>query len=43
MLALMVLRDGSFVKLYEKLVRDGVDADQVWLSEDERRRLGMRW
>ncbi len=43
MLALMVLRDRSFVKLYGKLVREGVDADEVWLSEGERRRLGMRW
>ena len=43
MLAGMVLRDGSFVRLFGKLVRDGVDADEVWLSGDGRGRLGWGW
>lgn len=41
MLVIMILRDGSAVKLYGKLVRDGDDEKEVWLSADERRRLRM--
>ncbi|CAF9938993.1 hypothetical protein IMSHALPRED_001161 [Imshaugia aleurites] len=42
MLALMILKDGSAVKLYGKLVREGDDEKQVWLSKDEWGRLGLR-
>ena len=42
MLVIMILRDGSAVKLYGKMVRDGDDEKEVWLSADERRRLGLR-
>ena len=42
MLAIMVLGDGSTVRLYGKMVREGDDEREVWLSRDERRRLGMR-
>ena len=41
MLAIMILRDGSAVRLYGKMVRQGEDEKEVWLSRDERRRLGM--
>ena len=42
MLVLMILKDGSAVKLYGKLVREGDDEKEVWLSKDERERLGLR-
>ena len=41
MLVIMILRDGSAVRLYGKMVRDGDDEKEVWLSGDERRRLRM--
>ena len=42
MLAIMILADGSAVRLYGKMVREGEDKKGVWLSMDERRRLGLR-
>ena len=42
MLAIMILNDGSAVRLYGKMVREGEDEKEVWLSKDERRRLGLR-
>ncbi|KAF6226186.1 hypothetical protein HO133_009052 [Letharia lupina] len=42
MLAVMAVGDGSAVRLYGKMVRGGEDENEVWLSEDERGRLGLR-
>ena len=42
MLAIMILKDGSAARLYGKMVREGEDEAEVWLSRDERRRLGLR-
>lgn len=42
MLAIVILRDGSTVRLYGKMVREGEDVNEVWLSKDERARLGLR-
>ena len=42
MLAMVILRDGSPVRLYGKMVREGEDLNEVWLSKDERGRLGLR-
>ncbi|KAL9066879.1 MAG: hypothetical protein Q9161_007298 [Pseudevernia consocians] len=42
MLAVVVLRGGELVRLFGKLVRDGEDGKGVWLSVEERGRLGLR-
>lgn len=42
MLAVMILKDASAVRLYGKMVREGDDEKEVWLSKNERRRLGLR-
>ena len=42
MLAVMITGEGSAVRLYGKLVREGEDENDVWLSNDERGRLGLR-
>ncbi|KAL9128927.1 MAG: hypothetical protein Q9175_007422 [Cornicularia normoerica] len=42
MLAVMILKDASAVRLHGKMVREGEDEKEVWLSEDERARLGLR-
>lgn len=42
MLAVIILKDGSVVRLYGKMVREGEDENEVWLSNDERGRLGLR-
>lgn len=42
MLAIVILGDGSAVRLYGKMVRKEEDENEVWLSKDERGRLGLR-
>ena len=42
MLAIMITGDKSIVRFYGKIVRDGEDENEVWLSKDERDRLGLR-
>ena len=42
MLAIMILKDASAVRLYGKMVREGEDEKEVWLSKNERGRLGLR-
>lgn len=42
MLAVVVLGGGERVRLFGKLVRDGEDGKGVWLSTEERGRLGLR-
>lgn len=42
MLVVMITGDGSAVRLYGKMVREGDDENEVWLSKDERGRLGLR-
>ena len=42
MLAVMITEDGSAVRLYGKMVREGEDENEVRLSKDERGRLGLR-
>ncbi|CAD6577360.1 MAG: hypothetical protein ASARMPRED_008252 [Alectoria sarmentosa] len=42
MLAIVILGDGSAVRLYGKMVRKEEDEKEVWLSKDERERLGLR-
>ena len=42
MLAVMMTGDGSAVRLHGKSVREGEDENDVWLSEAERGRLGLR-
>lgn len=42
MLVVMITGDGSAVRLYGKMVREGEDENEVWLSKDERRRLRLR-
>ena len=41
MLVVMITGDRSAVRLYGKMVREGEDENGVWLSKDERRRLGL--
>lgn len=41
MLAIVILGDGSALRLYGKMVRKEEDENEVWLSKDERRRLGL--
>ena len=41
MLAVMITDVGLAVRLYGKRVREGEDASKIWLSKDERRRLGL--
>ena len=42
MLAIMITSTGSVVKLYGKKIREGDNESEVWLSKDERGRLGLR-
>ena len=42
MLAIMITRTGLVVKLYGKMIREGDNESEVWLSKDERRRLKLR-
>ena len=42
MLVVLGLMDGSALRLNGKMVREGDDENEVWLSKDERGRLGMR-
>lgn len=42
MLVVMITGDGSAVRLYGKMVREGEDENEVWLSKDERGRLRLR-
>ncbi len=41
MLAVMILGDGSIVRLYGEMVREGEDENGIQLSSDEHQRLGM--
>ena len=41
MLAIMITGSGLAVRLYGKLIREGDKESEVWLSKDERRRLGL--
>ena len=42
LLAIMITGTGSAVKLYGKKIREGDNESEVWLSQDERKRLGLR-
>lgn len=41
LLAILIMRTGSAVKLYGKIVREGDKESEVWLSKDERTRLRL--
>ena len=40
-LATMITGSGLAVRLYGKMIREGDKESEVWLSKDERRRLGL--
>ena len=42
MLVVMMMGDGSAVRLHGKMINEGEDENEVWLSSDERIRLGLR-
>ena len=42
MLMVMITETGLAVRMHGKLVREGEDENEVWLSNDERRRLRLR-
>ena len=42
MLAVLMMGNGSAVRLHGKMIREGEDEKEVWLSSDERIRLGLR-